>query len=264
MSTHTAAPRLRRTPKPMNSWRLEWLRMTRTPRAIALAGTYLFLGLLGPVTARYLQDIVNRFQSGVQVIFAHPTPKDGIANYISQISQTGLVVVIVITAGALTFDARRGLSTFLRTRTTSMWQLIAPRFTVNAAAAVAAYALGTLAAWYETALLLGSPPPGAMLAGLLCGSVYLVFAVSVATAAASLARSTLGTVGVALGILLALPLLGMAGPLHAWLPSTLVTAPIALLDSSTLGSYLPALAISAISTPLLLAAATFQLKRRDV
>ena len=264
MSTHAAAPKLGRTPKPMNGWKLERLRMTRTPRAIALAGTYLFFGLLGPVTAKYLQDIVNRFQSGVQVILAHPTPKDGIANYISQVSQTGLVVVIVIAAGALTFDARRGLSTFLRTRTTSMWQLIAPRFTVNAAAAVAAYTLGTLAAWYETALLLGPPPAGAMLAGLLCGSVYLIFAVSVATAAASFARSTLGTVGITLGALLALPFLGMAGPLHAWLPSTLVTAPIALLGSSDLGSYLPALALAAIATPILLTAATFWLQRRDV
>ena len=264
MSTHAAAPKLGHTPKPMNGWKLERLRMTRTPRAIALAGTYLFFGLLGPVTAKYLQDIVSRFQSGVQVILAHPTPKDGIANYISQVSQTGLVVVIVIAAGALTFDARRGLSTFLRTRTTSMWQLIAPRFTVNAAAAVAAYTLGTLAAWYETALLLGPPPAGAMLAGLLCGSVYLIFAVSVATAAASFARSTLGTVGITLGALLALPFLGMAGPLHAWLPSTLVTAPIALLGSSDLGSYLPALALAAIATPILLTAATFRLQRRDV
>jgi ABC-2 type transport system permease protein len=181
----------------MNGWKLERLRMTRTPRAIALAGTYLFFGLLGPVTAKYLQDIVSRFQSGIQVILADPTPKEGIANYISQVSQTGLIVVIVITAGA---------------------------FTVNAAAAVTAYTLGTLAAWYETALLLGSPPARAMLAGLLCGAVYLIFAVSVAAAAASVTRSTLGTVGVALGILLALPLIGMAVPLHAWLPSTLVTA----------------------------------------
>jgi hypothetical protein len=33
----------------------------------------------------------------------------------------------------------------------------------------------------------------------------------------------------------------MIGPIHAWLPSTLVTAPIALLGSSTLSDYLPAL-----------------------
>jgi len=222
MTTQAAAPRLGHPPKPMNGWKLERLRMTRTPRAIALAGTYLFFGLLGPVTAKYLQDIVSRFQSGIQVILADPTPKEGIANYISQVSQTGLIVVIVITAGA---------------------------FTVNAAAAVTAYTLGTLAAWYETALLLGSPPAGAMLAGLLCGAIYLIFAVSVAAAATSVARSTIGTVGVTLGILLALPVLGMAGPRRAWLPSTLVAAPIALLGSSTLGDYLPALVIAAIGTP---------------
>ena len=163
----------------MNGWKLERLRMTRTPRAIALAGTYLFFGLLGPVTAKYLQDIVNR--------------------------------------------------------------------------------LGTLAAWYETPLLLGPPPPGAMLAGLLCGSAYLIFAVSVATAAASVARSTFATIG----ILLALPLLGMAGPLHTWLPRTLVTAPIALFGSSTLGGYLPP-RHRRHQRPLLLTAAAFQLKRRDV
>ena len=200
----------------------------------------------------------------MQVIVTHPTAKDGIANYISQASQTGLVVVVVIAAGALTFDARRGLSTFLRTRADNMWQLIAPRFAVNAAAAVTAYTLGTLGAWYETALLLGSPPVGAMLAGLLCGSVFLIFAVSVTTAAASVARSTLATVGITLGVLLALPILGIAGPLHAWLPSTLVTAPVALLGRSGLGDYLPALATAATGSALLLAVATVRLARRDV
>jgi hypothetical protein len=130
-----------------------------------------------------------------------------------------------------------------------MWQLIAPRFTVCAAAAAAAYTLGTLAAWYETALLLGQPPAGAMLAGLLCGSVFLTFAVSVCTAAASVARSTLGTVGTTLGVLLGLPILGIAGPLHAWLPSTLITTPIGLLGHGNLGDYLPALAITELAAP---------------
>jgi hypothetical protein len=68
--TTLAAARPGRRPRPMSACRLEWLRLTRTPRAIALAGVYLFFGLLGPVTARYLQDIVNRAQSGVQIIVA--------------------------------------------------------------------------------------------------------------------------------------------------------------------------------------------------
>ena len=264
MTSLAAAVPTGRPPKPMSAWRLEWLRMTRTPRAIALGATYLVFGFLGPVTARYAQEIFNRVESGVQIIMPAPAPKDGIANYISQVSQTGLIVIVVITAGALSFDARPGLSTFLRTRTSSIWQLIAPRFAVNAAAAVTAYTLGTAAAWYETALLLGSLPTGPMLAGLLCAAIYLVFAVSTVTAAASVARSTLGTIGIALGVLLALPILGIAGPLHPWLPSTLVTAPVALLDGSTLSDYLAALAIAATSTVVLLAAATCRFGRREV
>ena len=262
--TTVAAPRPGRRPRPMSVWRLEWLRLIRSPRAIALASVYLFFGLLGPVTAKYLQDIVNRVQSGVQIIVAHPTPKDGIANYVSQAGQTGLVIVVVIAAGAFTFDARRGLATFFRTRADGMWQLIAPRFAVNAAAAVAAYTLGMLAAWYETALLLGQPSARAMLAGLLCGSVYLVFAISVAAAAASVARSMLAAVGITLGVLLSLPLLGLAGPLHSWLPSTLLAAPVALLAHASLGDYLPALGSAAAGCALLLALATLRLARREV
>ncbi len=145
-----------------------------------------------------------------------------------------------------------------------MWQLIAPRFAASAAAAVAAYTLGTLAAWYETALLLGQPPAGAMLAGLLCGSAFLIFAVSVAAAAASVARGTLAAVGITLGVLLGLPLLGLAGPLHSWLPSTLLTAPVALLAHASLGDYLPALATAAAGSALLLALATSRLAHREV
>ncbi len=32
----------------MNPWRLEWLRLTRSPRGIALILVYLFFGLVGP------------------------------------------------------------------------------------------------------------------------------------------------------------------------------------------------------------------------
>lgn len=38
----------------MNLWRLEWLRLTRTRRLVAIVGVYLFFGLTGPLTARYL------------------------------------------------------------------------------------------------------------------------------------------------------------------------------------------------------------------
>jgi hypothetical protein len=61
----------------------------------------------------------------------------GFGSYASELSGVGLIVVVVIAAGALSIDARPGLATFLRTRVASIWQLVAPRFAVWAAAAIA-------------------------------------------------------------------------------------------------------------------------------
>src|SRR5215469_6020924 len=129
----------------MTSWRLEWLRLTRTPRAVALAAVYLIFGLGEPVLTKYLNKIINHAGGAqkLRILVPPPVPSDGINAYVSQVATIGLIVVVVIAAGAFGFDSRQGLATFLRTRVSSVWQLIVPRFTVNAAAAIAAYLLGT-------------------------------------------------------------------------------------------------------------------------
>ena len=66
-----------------------------------------------------------------------PTPAAALSSYVSEVTGIGLIVVVVIAAGAFTFDSHQGLATFLRTRVTSLWQLITPRFTASAAAAAA-------------------------------------------------------------------------------------------------------------------------------
>jgi len=252
------------TPRAMGTWRLEWLRLMRTPRWIALFGVYVIFGLLGPVMAKYLPDIVEHVQSEMTIVVPPPQPKDGIINYINQVGQTGLIVVVAIAASALAFDANRGLSTFLRTRVASVWDLVWPRVAVTAVAAVLAYTLGTMAAWYETALLLGPLPAGAVAAGVLCAAVYLVFAIAVVAAAAAVARKTVGIVGIALTALILMSIAGSLGVLRGWLPSTLAGAPVALLTATDLMDYLPAMAVTATSSAALIALAVIGLRRREV
>ncbi len=231
---------------------------------MVLFGVYLIFGLLGPVMAKYMPEILGRVQSEMTIIVPPPQPKDGIINYVNQVGQIGVIVVVAIASSALTFDAHRGLSTFLRTRVVSMWVLVRPRIVLPAAAAVLAYALGTFAAWYETVLLLGPLPVGAVLAGLLCESFYLIFVVAVVAAAASIARSTIGTVAITLAALIGLSIIGGLGVLQDWLPSTLAGAPVALLTTAGLQDFLPAMAAAAVLSMVLFAAAVIGLRRREV
>jgi ABC-2 type transport system permease protein len=250
----------------MNLWRLEWLRLIRTPRALALGAVYVAYGLIEPVLTRYENRLLaGAAHGGVRIYLPPPSPAAALSGYIGEVSLVGLIVVVVIAAGAFSFDNRHGMATFLRTRVASIWQLVTPRFTVNAAAAAIAYLLGTLAAWYETQLLIGPAAVAGMLAGILCGAAYLAFAVAVAALAASVARSTLATVGIALAALLALPIAGTFHAIANWLPSTLVNAPVDLLTGAhQLPHYLPTFAVTVASSAAALEIAVLRLRRREI
>lgn len=253
--------------RPMSLWRLEWLRLIRTPRAVSLGVVYLAIGLIEPVATRYASTLLAHVGNGAVVRLPKPTPAQALSAYVSEATLIGLIVLVSVAASAYGFDARPGLAAFFRTRVPSMWELVAPRFTAYAAAGAVAYLIGTLAAWYETRLLIGSLPAGGVAAGALCGAVYLAFAVAVAAFAASLTKTTVASVGITLGILLALPLLADVHAISNWVPSALIGAPAELAASPSaydLVHFVPALGVAAVAGALALAAAVQRLRHREI
>ncbi len=208
----------------MTAWRLEWLRLTRTRRWIAIAGVFLFFGLLGPLTARYMGTILEHYGGDLQVTVPPPVPADGITQYVANAIQIGLLVSVIVAAGALAIEGKPQIGIFFRTRATSIGEIVIPRFVVSAGAAAAGFLLGAIAALYETWVLLGSVPFGSWLAGTGYGMLYMVFAVAVVAAAAGRTRSRLATVMAAIVVLLGLPILGIIPKVGDWLPSALIGA----------------------------------------
>ncbi|GAA1654404.1 hypothetical protein GCM10009733_059660 [Nonomuraea maheshkhaliensis] len=248
----------------MSLWQLEWLRLVRTRRLIAILGAYLFFGLTGPLTARYLDQILGSIGTeGVQVRFPPPTPADGIAQFTGNAAQIGLLVVVLAAASALAFDARREMAVFLRTRVRGMAAIILPAYAVTTGAAVTGLITGTAAAWYETAVLLGGPPPAGMLIGLACGALFLAFAVALTALAAALTRSVAGTAGAALAALLTLAVAdGLTGAL--WLPTRLAGAMEELVRGEPATGLPLAVAVTATLTMVALAAAVALTGRREL
>jgi ABC-2 type transport system permease protein len=249
----------------MSLWRLEVLRLVRTRRLLALAGVYLFFGLTGPLLARYMDRLLANVGGDVQITVPPPTPAAGIAQFSSNAQQIGLLVVLVVAAGALAFDARPEIGAFFRTRVGSVGRLLVPRFTVTAVAAGGAFVLGTLAAWYQTTVLIGAPPAGGILAGMLYGVLYLAFAVAVMAMATAVTKTTLTAVALSVGVLLALPLLGLLPAVAEWLPSHLLGALDALAaQAASASDYLRAAGVALAATAALLAGATRLLDRREI
>jgi ABC-2 type transport system permease protein len=248
----------------MNLWKLEWLRLIRTRRIVGLVGVYLFFGFLGPLTARYMEQILENFGGGVQIVVPEATAADGITAYVSNAAQIGLLVSVGMAAGALAFDAKPQMGIFLRTRVSHVREILTPRVVVMAAAVVGAFVLGSIAALYESVVLLGTLPIGGWALGTALGSLYLVFAVSVTAAVASRLGSVLVTVMVTVGVLLLLPVVGIAPSIGEWLPSHLIGGVDGLVRDATLGDYVRSILVTAALSAGALWLATRWSERREL
>lgn len=247
----------------MTLWRVEMLRLVRTGRIWIVVGVYVLFGILGPVTAAYLPEILERFGGGVEVTVADPTPIDGMGQFFSNAGQLGVLAVLTIAAGALTFDAKPEWAAFLRTRTPSLWQLVIPRVLGPTLAAVVALVAGTAVAAALTTVLIGGLPVVDLVVGTVLGALYLAFAVTVVAVAASVTRQAVTTVLLSVGVLVVLPILQIVSAIEPWLPSKLLGATTALLAGVPVTELLKAAVVTAAAVPALLALATRRLDQRE-
>lgn len=244
--------------------RLEWLRLVRTRRWLVLALPFVFFGMAGPISIHYLPQILASEFGELALKIPEPAPSQGMAEYAEQISTIGLVIVVAAAAGALCIDATPTLATFYRTRVDSIRALLIPRYLVMAGAAVLSLLLGTLAAWYETTILLGPVAPVDVLVATALGSLYLAFAVAVVALASSLVRSTLATVGLSLCLLFLMPILGIVPAVGRWLPSALAGGFGSVVGGAGAEDFLRPALLTAVLIPLMLALAVQRYTQREV
>ncbi len=248
----------------MTLWRMELLRVTRTERWAPSLAVFLFFGLTGPLVIRYRSSLFKRVGGGIKVILPKPVPADAIRQFLGNAQTLGLLAVVILAAGALAFDAHPEVSAFFRTRVDGTARLVAPKFALNAATAIAAFLAGLAVTWILTAALLGNPSPAAMLEGAAGWAIYLCFAVALVAVSASIVRTQLGTVLLSLGTLIALPILGLIPGVNGWLPTSLANAPLDLLQGTGLGHFLRAIVVTVVTTPVALWAATKLADRREL
>lgn len=248
----------------MNLWKLELLRMTRTRRWIAIVAVFAFFGILGPLSARYIGEIVEQFGGGIEVVLPDPTPADGIMQYSANAQQLGFLILVMVAAGALTMEARYEMAVFLRTRVQDAGRLLVPRYVVVAGTGIAAWIAGTLLAWYETSILIGAPDAGALLVGMAYGAVYLLFVVAVVALAGAVFNSVVPAAIASLAVLLIMPLIGLLPDIGKWLPSHLVGALDGLVRGEEASSYVAALLVALGATLALLYGTMRVLDRREL
>jgi ABC-2 type transport system permease protein len=203
--------------------RKEVREQARTMRLLVVVAVFALFGLLSPVFARYVREIVEAVGGGqFQGMIPEPRVADAVAQFTKNMGQFGVLIAILVTMGSVAAEKERGTAAFLLTKPISRGAFVLAKVVAIGTLLALALAVGGALCWIYTAILF-EPLPAAMFAGAVA-LIWLSLAVFAAfTFLASVTtRSGLvaGGIGFAafllVGILSALPGIGPYMPTSLW------------------------------------------------
>ena len=199
--------------------RKELLESRRTLRLPIVLGLFLVLGIISPLTAKYLPEILKAaLGPQLTVPIPEPTAADAIIQLQKNLGQFGALTGIVLAMGLVATEKERGTAAFILTKPASRAAFLAAKLAALAIVLGLATLLSVVVAWVYTAILF---EPGSVLGWLAMGLLAwlglavwtaITFSASTFTGSAMVAAGTgfVGLIGVS--IVAAIP------PVSHWLP----------------------------------------------
>ncbi|MCL2735459.1 MAG: hypothetical protein FWD75_02370 [Propionibacteriaceae bacterium] len=245
----------------------EVLESWRTYRLVIMLVAFIALGVLSPLLAKLLPDLLSGTDLGNGIILQMPpaTALDSWTQYFKNIGQMGVLILVIVFCGVTGTELSKGTLTTILAKGMRRSTVILAKFSVATVIWTLSFVVSLAVTYAYTVYYWGSGPlPHALLA---FGSLW-VFGVLL-IACMVLGGILLSTI---YGALVAVAVVVVAGNLVALSPATAPYNPIslaggtvALLDGSkTTGDFLPAVWISLALILVLLGASVAVFDKKQV
>lgn len=206
--------------------RKEILEQWRARRLLVLGATFLFFGLLGPITAKLtpqLLEMVGSSAPGIVIQVPPPTVADAVAQYMKNLSQMLPLVVLLVAMGSMVGEKERGTLAMVLAKPVARGTVLAAKYAGLVVALAASLLLGAVATFYYTQVLFGGLELGAFALLNLVAGLYLLVVLSLTFLASTLSRSTVMAGGLAFGFWVLLLIMGALPRIGRAAPSALLT-----------------------------------------
>ena len=116
--------------------------VTRTHKLTVLGLVFLLFGIMNPLAAKFMPEIlVSALPSGMTITLPEPSAMDSWGQFFKNISQMGIIVVVILFGGIMSNELSRGTLIPLLTKGLSRKTVILSKFTVAGLVWTAAYVL---------------------------------------------------------------------------------------------------------------------------
>lgn len=208
--------------------RKELLESWRTRRLPVVLVLFILIGLISPLTARYLPEILELALGDELTV---PIPPSTVADAVLQIqknfAQFGGLTAIILAMGLVATEKERGTAAFVLVKPASRGAFLGAKLTALGLVMAMAIALATVLGWIYTAILFEPMPAlGWVWLSILAWLALMAWG-SITFLASTITGSAMAAAGVGVGALLGLSLLAAIPPVGRWLPSGLDPASLA-------------------------------------
>ena len=234
----------------------EWLEQRRSYRLLAAVIVLAIAGILGPLTAKYLPQMLASMADlpeGLAAMLPAADISMAIGEYSDNLVEFGALLALLLPIATVVGEKTQGTAALTLSKPISRLSYVGAKFAVQSLTLLLAVVAASAIGYLYVGVLFGWLDPLAFAAANSMYWVYLTVLLSLTILASTLARSTVASAGMAFGALIALGILGSIPAISAYLPSALLAWGRALALGLPAE---PAWAALAVSIGLSLAAVT--------
>lgn len=237
----------------------------RTYRGLVILAVLIVFGMTSPLTAKLTPELIKLAGAGIKIDLPAPTYLDAYAQFIKNIGQIALIVLMLTFSGCVSGEVSHGTAQIILTKRLSRGGFILSKYLSAAAVWTVSYASAACLCVVYTVYLFPQGKPSNLLLSLACmwlfGLLLLAGTVFASSLFSSYPLSALG----AFAVWGALLLLSMIGKIKKYLPTVLGSGNVSLIggSSSPADMRLPAI-VCVLLTALLLGLACALFRRREL
>lgn len=194
-------------------WQKELLEQVRTRRLLVIGSVFLFFAVSSPILAKLMPEIFKHVATpGITINIATPTYKDAMDQFMKNVGQLGLFILIFVVAGAIADEKTNGTLELILAKPVRRNTYVSAAF-LGYITTTALLFLAAAAVFYGyTVSLFGNFNTARFLMVVAVTLLYILTAVSITLLGSTLAKNSLGAAGIGFLALILLSILPLVAP----------------------------------------------------
>ncbi len=249
---------------------LLWKELTeqwRSYRLLIVAAVLVATGILGPLSARYLNELMLAIPGappGLESVLPKPDAALAVEQLVKNLAQFGVILALLVPMATVVGEKASGTAAITLSKPVSRAAFLAAKFGALKVMLVTGIGLGVLAGYAYIGMLFEWLPGFGFLALAVLMTLYLLTYASLTLFASAVARSQRAAAGLAIGLALVLGFAGAIPQFATYLPGSLVGWGAALALGKPVAPVWGAAGVSAGISILALVSAWLAFRRQEL